>query len=479
MRPYPNRSSRQYNQREKASITMPTAEAPAAPAATEPVAATIDAPAAGEKAPSDFMSDVMGDFADMDAGKAPPPKAEKPKSAAATKKPAATKPTPPSKPEKAEEKKEAPKEEAKPEGSEKKPEGAEAKPAEEEKPQGGKYMRTLGERYDNLKKQVESEFKPEIQRLKAKVQEYETKRPEDAAPLLEKVKQLETRNQELEKHIQYVDYTQSEDFREKYSKPYAEAWHSAVRQFLQLRVREKTGEDESGEPVYKVRPATEDDLIRLGSMSEGDMDEVAEREFGASAPRVIRHIEKLRELAQSKNNALDEAKKRAGEFRSRQEAEMHSRTESLAKSWQETEKELRENYPKAFIPDEGDEADKAAHLKGFALADLLFVGPEGLSPEQIDALPENFKNVVKSKKPLSDQDRIRLHAIARVKMANHDRQLARLKAAQERIEELESSLAAYEKSEPSADKASGGGDDKSTSKDWLEQAEDELKAMDR
>lgn len=457
---------------------MPT-EAPAAPAATEPTKATIDSPAAGEKAPSDFMADVMGDFADMDSGKAPPPKAEKPKPTATAKKQAATKPTAPSKPEKAEEEKKPEKEETKPESEENKPKESETKPGEQEKPQGGKFMRTLGERYDNLKKQVEQEFKPEIQRLKSKVQEFEAKKPEDSAPLLEKVKQLEAKNQELEKHIQYVDYTQSEDFKEKYSKPYSEAWQSAVRQFTQLRVREKTGEDEAGEPVYRVRPATEDDLIRLGSMSEGDMDEVAEREFGASAPRVIRHVEKLRELAQARNSALEEAKKRAGELKSRQEAEMHSRTESLTKLWQEADKDLREKFPGAFVPEDGNDEDKQAHTKGFAMADLLFVGPEYLTPEQVEALPETFRNAVKTKKPLSDQDRIRLHAIARLEMGNYLRNKSRLKAAQARIEELEASLAAYEKSEPSAEKASSGEGGKETSRDWLETAEDELKVLDK
>lgn len=447
---------------------MPPTESPTAPAATESTTATIDAPASTDKNPAEFMADVMGDFADMDAGKPPPAKAEKPKPSAQGKKQSA-KPIEKTKQERVEEPEKKTEESEKP-SSEK---------SEETKPEGGKsYMRTLGEKYDNLKKEVEQTYKPELQKLRAKIQEYETKKPEDAAPLLERVKQLESRNQQLEKHIEYVDYTKSKDFESNYEKPYAQAWTEAVAEFQELKVREPAGEDESGEPVFKSRPATKDDLIRLGSMTLSDMDEAAQRMFGPSASRAINHIQNLRKLLLSRNNALENARQRAGEFKSRQEAEMHSRTETLAKAWQETDKELREQYPRAFVAEDGNEADKAAHTKGFALADLLFIGSDGLTPEQVEALPEHFRNIVKSKKPLTEQDRVKLHAIARVKMANHDRQLARVRAYQERISELEASLAEYEKSEPDASKAGGKGD-KSVSKDWLETAEDELRALDK
>lgn len=447
---------------------MPVDAPPAPPAAKE--SATIDAPAASEKAPSDYMADTMADFAEMDKAPSPAAKTDKPKSTPPPKKPASKTVEPPKKEEEKSE------EAKKPEEPDKEKEKAEEQT--ETKPQGGKYMRALGEKYDNLKKQVEQEYKPELQKLRAKIQEYESHKTEDPGPLLEKVKTLEARNQELEKHIEFVDYTQSDDFKTKYSQPYIDAWQSAVRQFASLKIRQKDGENEMGEPTYKVRSATEDDLIRLGSMSEGDMDEVATREFGASAPRVIRHIEKLRELAAAKSRAQEEARKKATEFKTQKQAELHGRSETLAKEWMEVDKSLREKYPKAFIVEEGNDADKAAHTKGFALADLLFVGPESLTPEQVEALPEGFKESVKAKRPITDADRIRLHALARVKLANHDRQLARLKAAQLRIKELEDSLAAYEKSEPDAGHA-GKGTPKAVTKDWLETAEDELKAMDR
>ncbi len=446
-------------------------EAPTAPAATEPTT-TIDAPPPGERAPADYMSDVINDFADLDSGKpliqkekAKPAEAPKKSTKKQVEKPAA---------EKVEKPVEKPQETEKPK---------EEKPAEE-KPEGGKsYMRTLGEKYDNLKREVEQKLKPELQTLRSKVQEYETKKPEESTALLAKVKDLEARNTELEKHIEYVDYTKSSDFKAKYQQPYADAWNEAVSEFRELEVTEKhpDGVDDMGEPKFKIttRPATEDDLIALGSLSLSQMDKTAAKMFGESASRAINHIQNLRKLAIAKNKALSEAQTRANEYKTRQEAESKARTDTIAKTWQEVDKTLREKFPRAFDVEEGNEEDKAAHTKGFAYADLVFAGPKALTEEQVESLPESFKNTIKANQPLTETQRVQLHALARLKIANHDRQLVKLRKANERIKELEESLAQYEKSEPESGKggerqAKGG-----EGKDWLEQAEDELRAMDK
>lgn len=411
------------------------------------------------------MSDAIGDFEAMDAGK-PLPRDEKGKFVKPTEKPPAK---PPEKP--AERQIEKPPE---------KP--AAEKPAEEtpEKPAEVKPVKAaeLRNAYEGLKKKVKEELEPEVQRLRAKVQEYEAKPPEDTAPILQKMKALEERNAALEKRIEFVDYQQSAEFSTKYDQPYREAWDRAVAEFRELTVREQDGQDEMGEPKFKTRGADETDLLRLGNMKLADMDATATQMFGASAPRAIRHIEDLKRLSASKNKALAEAQTRASEWRSQQQLQSKSRNETLAKTWAEVNKSLGEKFPKAFNPDEGDSEDKAAHTKGFALADLMFVGEAGLTPEQVESLPAAFRDAVKSKKPLTDEQRVQLHAIARLKMANHDRKVAALKKANLRIAELEKALAEYEASEPKADKA-GAGAPAGGTKDWLETVEDELKALDR
>lgn len=442
------------------------AEAATAPVATEPVKATIDSPAASEKAPQEYMADIMGDFESMSAGKEPA-KVEKPKPA----KPSAKQPEKPIREQPKPKEVEAPKEEKAPE---KPVEAPEEKPAEV-KPVKAAELRAA---YDGLKKKVREELEPEVQRLRSKVKEYESKKPEDSAPAISKIKELEQRNEELEKRIQFVDYTNSKEFTEKYDQPYREAWTEAVSEFRELSVREPDGTDDMGEPKYKLRPADENDLIRLGSMRLSDMDDAAAKMFGPSAARATTHIQNLRRLIQAKNKAVSEAQTRAQQKRQEEALEAQTRSQTIASTWQEINKGLKEKYPKAFEPEEGDDDDKASHAKGFALADLMFTGENSLTPEQVEALPAVFKDTVKAKQPLSESQRVQLHAIARLKMANHDRKVVALKKANDRISELEKALAEYEKSEPSAEKAGESGD-KPVSKDWLESAEDELRALDK
>lgn len=447
-----------------APTAAPTTPPPSKSSAPAPVSKpTIDAPAAGEKPPADFMADMIGDFAEMDAGR-PAPVRERDKQTGKFK---------PKEPEKSEPKPED-KEPAQPAEKTDQPE---RQPAEKQK----SPFRELGERYDNLKRQVENEYKPKLQQLEARVKEFEANKPQDVAPLVEKLKSAEEKNSQLEKRIEYLDYASSHDFKTKYLEPYQQAWSEAVSDFKELLVREPAGEDDMGEPKYTVRPATENDLVKLGSMGLSEMDETATKMFGASAARAINHIQNLRKMVGARNRALEEAQSRTGEWKTRQAAEQHAKTEALAKTWLETTKVLEERLPKAFKPDDGDAEDQSAFTRGFAMADLLFMDANALSPEQIETLPASFRETVKAKQPLSEAQRVQLHALARMKMANHDRLIVKLKKAQQRMAELEKTIADYEKSEPTADKA-GKSHERADVRNWdteMAQVEKELHAMDK
>lgn len=441
-----------------------TAPAAAAPPADKP---TIDAPAAGERPPGDFMADIIGDLGAMDEGKPAPsiPRDDKGKFVKPAEKPAAKKPE--QKP--AEKPAEAPD----------KPAEAEAEPAEkpaaEVKPVRAAELRTA---YEAVKKKVAT-LEPEVQSLRAKVKQFEEQKPVESGPLLEKVKALEQRNNELEQHMAFLDYQKSAHFTKKFAEPYRQAWNDAVAEFRELTVREQTGEDEMGEAVYKSRPADDNDLLRLANMKLSEMDEAATKMFGASASRAIGHIQNIKRLSAAQHRALEEAKSRSAQWESQRTAEGQNRINSQRQIWADVNKAMEEKFPKAYKADAEDAEDKAGHTKGFALADLMFLGAESLSPEQVESLPKTFREAVQAKKPLTDAQRVQLHALARLKMANHDRKVVALKKANARIKELEESLAAYEKSEPGGKVADQGASGRGESKDWLQQAEDELRAIDK
>jgi len=307
----------------------------------------------------------------------------------------------------------------------------------------------------------------------------ESRKPEDTAPVLAKMKALEERNAQLEKHMEYVDFTQSNDFTTKYAEPYRQAWTEAVAEFRELTVREPAGTDEdSGEPKFNRRTADENDLLKLANMRLSEMDAAAQDMFGASAARAIGHLQNIKKLSAAQANALEQAKTKAGEWKSQRSIEFKQRTKMMGDTWNETNKTLETKFPKAFHVEQENAEDVAAHSKGFALADLMFLSASSLKPEAIETLPASFRETVKAGKPLSEVQKVQLHALARLKMANHDRKVAQLKKANARITELEASLAAYEKSEPTAGKAGDGGG-AVTGKDWMQQAEDELRALDK
>lgn len=438
--------------------------------AVEPTTATLDTPAASDKAPAEYMADAMSDFAELDAGRpAPSIKAPEKPAAKAIEKPA-TKPETAGRDDKG---KFVPRGTEKPEGD--KPEAPETKPAGAEKPveePKPTRMRELGERYDALKKQIDTDYKPKIEKLIARVAELESVEPVDAKPLQQKISTLEARNKTLEEQIEYLDYQQSTDYRTKYQEPYAKAYAEAVAEFKELRINQ--------EGLDQPRVATEQDLLELANMPVWKMDSVAQEWFGASAARVINHIQNLKRLAHAQQSALEEAKGKSGERLQQRQAEAQAKGREAGEHWKAVNDGLKEKFPKAYTAEEGNVEDAAAHAKGFALADLLFTGGAGLTPEQIETLPTAFRDTVKNKQPLSDKQRVQLHALIRLKAANHDRKVVALQKANARIAELEKQLAEYEKSEPSGGRA-GRRDSEKAGDEYMtiEQAAADFNAMDK
>jgi glutamyl/glutaminyl-tRNA synthetase len=168
------------------------------------------------------------------------------------------------------------------------------------------------------------------------------------------------------------------------------------------------------------------------------MDDEADAMFGKSAGRVIRHVEKVRDLAIAQQEALDNAAKNA-ETRRTEKANTEKLNSTKGKEmFQSEHKRLQEKYPKFFAKDETDPEGNQLLEKGIAMADRIFL-----------RTPENT--------PKSAEEAVRLHALAYNKIANHDRLARKFKLARERIAELEKSLKEFEASEPGAGRAGEAG----------------------
>ena len=352
----------------------------------------------------------------------------------------------------------------KPPGDVKPPEGAkpgdkppgDAPPAEPPTPVKAKELR---EAYEALKKETRETLRPALQKAEARIKELESAKPQDLTPLQEKLAATEKRNAELESHIQFVDYEKSTEFKTKYQQPYLEAWQRAIGDFSQLTVRVPTGEnDADGNPTFASRRATDKDLLSLANMPLSEMDAAAEEMFGRSAARVIRHVEKIRELSEAQDKALTDARTNADKRAETQKLQSTAQVQAKQKLWKESNEQLAAKYPDWFAPVEGDTEGNALLEKGFALADRMFAP----TPETAPKTPE---------------ETVRLHAVLRNRIANHDRLALGRKRDKARIKELEASLAEYEKSDPNGGLRGGGGGGGGTA-DPIAEAEAEIDKLD-
>lgn len=337
--------------------------------------------------------------------------------------------------------------------------------AEPVKPVKAADLRTA---YEGLKKRVKDEFEPKVAKLEARIKELESSGPETVKPIMEELEAKKKRLDELESKIKFADYKESTEFKEKYEKPYQEAWKKASKDLEELTIPNDDG---------TTRQASAADLLQLANLPLGEARAAARQMFGDAADDVMAHRRVIRELSEAQTKALEDAKTNATEREKKLAAQRQIEHQEVTKMWTEANKALSEKYPLWFAESEGDTEGNELLRKGFSLADLHFVGVSGLKPEQIDNLPPRFRDAIKAKGDLDVKDRIALDAILRNKIASHTRLASSLKKSEARIKELEKALAEYEGSEPPAGKAGG----KTTSKrtDGLGEAMEELDAIDR
>lgn len=302
----------------------------------------------------------------------------------------------------------------------------------------------LRARYDETKAKL-ADLEPKLAQYERELTELRNKAP-DTRQFETRVSELQKENEALKEEIRFANYQKHPEFVDKYQKPYLEAWNKAVSEISQLNITTEDGQ---------TRKATAADFLALAQAPLDQLDGLAEEWFPKSAARVIRHVEKIRDLAEAQEQALNDARKGAGEREKVQTEQQKQQSEAVAKAYTESSVELAQKYPKWFAPEDGDAAGNELLKKGFEYADSVFNKGGNLNPEQ------------KAKRL----------AVVRAKAANHDRLASRLKAASARIKELEADIKAYEESEPGGGAAQpGGGGD---GKDFVADANAELDALDR
>lgn len=249
-------------------------------------------------------------------------------------------------------------------------------------------------------------------------------------PDIAKLEAIEKRNNELEEEIRYQNYAKSKDFEEKYAKPYEEAWAKAIADLGELEVV-----SEDGSPSRK---ATASDLVTLARMPLGEARKLASQMFGDSANDVMMHRQRIRDLSDAQNKALEDARK-AGTDRETQWIEKTKTIQSeVTTLWQKFNDEdaAKLEFLKAK---EGDDEWNGKLDKAKAMADAAFTH-NAMDP---NLTPEQRAKVIRTHAAM----RNRSIAYSTLKLEN-----ARLKA---QIAQRDAKLKEFEDSEPTAGSAGG------------------------
>lgn len=287
-----------------------------------------------------------------------------------------------------------------------------------------------GKKRVNAWKKVD-EYKKQVVELERKLAEKSAQPDEQVRTQIEA---LQKRNEELENHIRFVDYSKSKEFEEKHWKPYATAWKKAMGELGELTVSDENG---------NVRPVTEQDLEALVSLPLSKAREWADEKFGRFADDAMQHRKEIKRLLDSQKEALAQARETAtNEIRQKEELASQESVQlqkGVFEAFQASTKELLEHpqWGKFFQAVEGDEEHNKRLQRGFEIAD--------------SALKANLLDPKLT--PEERKEKVRMLAAARLRTAAFGPTLYRLQKAEARAAALEKELGEYKNTTP---KPTGG-----------------------
>lgn len=254
--------------------------------------------------------------------------------------------------------------------------------------------------------------------------------PEVRKSEVERLTAAEKRNQELEEHIKFVDYSKSTEFQDKYQKPYEAAWTRAMSELKELTVTDPI----TGDP----RAMSPNDLLELVNMPLLKAREMAEDLYGSAANEVMAYRKEIKGLYEQQAGALENARKQGTEKHQKDTAAHTAQMESIraetATKWEEYNKAILANETTGhyFKPVEGNEEVNKRLEAGYKFVDETMA----LNPLNPKLTPEQR------------QEAIKRHASLRARAAAFGRMRHDLETARKELESTRKKLADFEETVP-------------------------------
>lgn len=282
--------------------------------------------------------------------------------------------------------------------------------------------RQLREAYAELKRK-HAALEAEHGTLKAKAGQ-PAEDPERKS-LEERLTAREKRLQELETELKFSNYERTQEYQEKYWKPFAEAYSTGREKAASIRVTDEEG---------NIREGKADDFDTYMSIAdENQAAEFAEAHFGRLSRLMEYHRQKVLELNQSRTSAIEEFRKTGAAREKERQENLSKMSKGMMETWKKAITEPLEKHPYLFKADAQDAKGSELLEKGFHFADRAL---------------SNGQPLKEGDKPLTPAEVLQARAVLRNKAAALDYHVYMRRKAEAQVKALEEELKAYQESEP-------------------------------
>lgn len=217
--------------------------------------------------------------------------------------------------------------------------------------------------------------------------------------LKETLAHRERRLAELDEKLKYTDYSQSDEFKEKYQKPVIDAYMDASKSLAEFETMEVKDPD-TGEITQPSRQLNGKDFDELMSLPIGK----AAQKLGkmldpVSAAAVIADMKQIHRLNAAQKQALEEFRKTGAEKQKQSLAQQEADADARLNHFEAAKKWGRDKYKDWFSPDPEDPKsqevlDKAEHMatRAYSNGEPLRDGDKPLTPQQLTELQAAIYN---------------------------------------------------------------------------------------
>jgi flagellar motor protein MotB len=249
-----------------------------------------------------------------------------------------------------------------------------SKPADPAKPEAKGGIKELREQYE-LTKAEREQLAAKVAELERTREEGTRKQVEEATKALkEEIESIRKEREEAEREIQFLDYTKSREYAEKYQKPLTDAWTEALQDIDGIKIAEGDGSE---------RPADERDILALTKLPAGAAAVEAHERFGPSASVMLQHRANIVKLSRASQDAVKQFREEGARVQEERAKIAKENESKIVQAFDGSIAALEESHPALFgKPTEAE--DVGLFEQGHKLVEVAFKGRglENLPPDQ-------------------------------------------------------------------------------------------------